>query len=73
MDALLKSKVERLLQGETIIFSNDQLNDLTGYRVMNHIRSTLNSERLGTKDNWRCWIDVGSLARTNADNPFSTD
>ncbi len=73
MEAFLKQKVERLLQGETLIFSNDQFNDLIGYRVTNYIRSTINSERLGTKDNWKCWIAIGSLAKANLDNPFSRD
>lgn len=73
MEAFLKQKAERLLRGETLIFSNDQLNDLLGYRITNYIRSELNSERLGTKDTWKCWIAVGSLARAVLDNPFSKD
>ena len=73
MEALLKTKVERLLQGETLIFSNDQLKDLLGYRVTNYIRSLVNSEQLGTKDNWKCWIAVGSLAKANADRPYDKD
>ena len=70
MDANLKSKVERLLLGETLIFSDGELDDLLGYRITNYIRSKANPGRIGIKDTWICWIGE-KLEKARNDNPFS--
>jgi len=73
MDDYLKKKVGALLDGECLIFSNEEFDELIGLRVTNYIRSTINDDRLGTKDVWKCWINWESLVKAKADNPFSTE
>ena len=68
MNDLLKSKVTRLLEGEGLIFSNDEFNELIGYRVTNYIRSA--SHRT---DTWKCWIKSDSRAKALADAPFNKE
>jgi hypothetical protein len=57
MEAYLKDKCDRMLLGERLIFSNDQLDELLPYRISDLIRSLPNPNRLGTKDTYVAWID----------------
>ena len=68
MNDNLKSKVTRLLEGEALILSTEELDELLGYRVTNYIRSAPHRT-----DTWKCWIKSDSRAKALADAPFNKE
>lgn len=73
MTTITQEKVYQMLDGHAVIMSNEQLDEMIGYRVMNYVRSLRNPDQLGTKDVWKCWIDKDGLKRANGDFPFLKD
>lgn len=73
MDTVTQEKVYQMLDGHTIILSDEQYDQIIGYRITNYMRSIVNSDQVGTKDKWKCWINSASLKRANGDFPFLKD
>ena len=68
-----KVKIERLLSGEKVICSDQELNSLVDFNWSNSIASILNPNQIGTKDNYIAWIKPGiKLTRPRLEYPFST-
>lgn len=73
MDIITQEKVYRMLGGHTVIMSDEQFDQIIGLRVTNYVRSLRNSDQIGTKDQWKCWIAPTSLKKANGDFPFLKD
>ena len=71
MDAYLTDKCQRLLNGEEILFTDGELDELLPYNISVYIASKPNPNRVGTKDRWIAFIEPNSRERAINSNPFN--
>lgn len=56
-------KLRSMVQGNSEVMSDADLDLLTGFDVSNVIRSRPNSKQVGTLDRWECWIERRDLVK----------
>ena len=71
MDAYLKQKCQRLLDGEALIFTDAELDEIIPYNIGIYVASKPNPSQVGTKDRWIAFIKVGSIERAKNSDPFA--
>lgn len=57
------AKLDTMLHGQSVIMSDDELDNLANFDASNVVRSKPNTKRVGTKDTYECWIERRDVKR----------